>query len=738
METNRFNRRSFLRATALAGGGMLLGFYHAPETLVRDAKALPAAIPEMEPMLGHFIRIAPDGIVTIIGKNPEIGQGVKTSLPMMIAEELDVEWDQVRIEQGDLNEAAYGPQVAGGSTATPRNWEPMRRTGAAARHMLIAAAAATWGVDAAACSTRPGMVIHAPTGRSLGYGELADRAAGQTPPDPQTLPLKNPVDYRIIGRPTPAVDNPAIVTGKLVYAADVRLPGMLAAVFVKCPVFGGKVRAANLDAVRRQPGVRQAFIIEGGDRLDALVGGVAIVADTWWHAEKARERLEVDWDEGAGASESSAAFARTADALFGEAPHSTLRADGDVDAALRTAHKTVEAKYSYPFLAHATMEPQTCTARFQDGRVELWAPSQSPEPGRRLVAETLGIPPEHVTVHLTAMGGGFGRRLMNDYMVEAAWIAREAGAPVKVLYSRADDLQHDFYRPAGYHALAGGVDEEGNVVAWHNHFVTFGENGRYARAANIHGDEFPMRFVPHYRLQTSFMGLNVPTGYLRAPASNGLAFVMQSFLDELAHAAGRDPLQFQRSLLQNTPLPLSEGQRSGFKPERMLGVLDLVAEKSGWGRRTLAKDTALGVAAYYCHAGYFAEVAEVRVEAGYRVRINKVWAAGDVGAPIVNPSGAIQQVQGSIIDGISHLGEAEITIEGGRVNQSTLLEFSPLRIRQAPPEIEVHFLQSDNPPTGLGEPALPPVIPAVCNAVFAVTGKRIRHLPIGKHGFMLA
>jgi isoquinoline 1-oxidoreductase beta subunit len=719
LEITGASRRDLLKASVI-GGGLVLSFSIAAKAEAAEGAGTQA--------LNAYVRIAPNGIVTIMGKNPEIGQGIKTSLPMIIAEELDVAWENVRIEQADCDPKLYGSQFAGGSLATPMNYDDLRKVGAVARAMLVNAAATAWNCPSGDCKTSEGHVIHIATGRKASYGSLAGQCAGAAMPDPKTIPLKDPKAYKIIGKSTPQYDTQKIVTGQPLFGIDVRLPGMLYATFEKAPVFGAKVASADLDAARAVKGVRKVFLVEGGSDLSGLLPGVAVVGDTWWAARKGRNQLKTKWADHPTSKQSTASFDKQAAALAAGSPQMNLRKDGDVDAALAGAAHKVEAAYAYPFLSHAPLEPQNTTAVFKDGKLEIWAPSQNPQPGRALVAKTLGISPDNITVHMTRCGGGFGRRLSNDYMVEAAWIARETGAPVKLLWTREDDMHHDFYRPAGYHYFKGGVDKDGKVVAWQDHFVTFGEGAALASSAGMGANEFPSRFVGNCKIDQSTISTGVPTGPLRAPGSNALAFVNQSFIDELAVAAGADPLAFRMKLLGDAPM-VGTGP-SAYNAGRMKGVLAAVEKMSGWkDRGKLPKGTGMGVAFHYSHAGYFAEVVKASVAADGKIKIHKVWVAADVGRQIVNPSGALNQVQGAALEGISHALYQKITIVDGAAKESNFNTYPLLRMAMAPP-IEVKFVITDYPPTGLGEPALPPVIPALTNAIFAATGKRIRTLPI--------
>jgi isoquinoline 1-oxidoreductase subunit beta len=719
------SRRTFLKTSA-AGGGLMVSF-----TIPGMADAAQA-----KPMdLNAYISIMPNNAVTIMAKNPECGQGIKTMLPMVIAEELDVEWKNVRAEMATNNPKAYGAQFAGGSLSTPMNYEPLRRVGAATRAMLVAAAADRWKVPVTECSTEAGVILHKGSGRKLTYGQVAAQAAALPAPDPKTVALKNPKDFKIIGKFQTGVDSAKVLRGEPTFGIDVTRPGMLYAVVAKCPVHGGKVKSANLDEIKGMKGVKHAFVVEGTDNIDGLNPGVAIVADSWWLASKARNALKVEWDEGRYAKDSTAGFdARALELSKKTDADNVIRKKGDADAALSSAKHVVEAAYSYPFLAHAPLEPQNCTAEFKNGKVEIWAPTQNPQPGLVLTAKTLGLQEADVTVNMVRCGGGFGRRLANDYMVDAAWISKTVGAPVKLVWTRQDDFNHDQYRPGGYHYLKAGVDANGKLTAWKNRYVAFGRDGKFAPAANLSQAEFPGLVVDNCLVDACLIPTGIPTGPMRAPGSNAHAFVYQSFIDELAHASGQDPLKFRLDLLGEGRAivpegPAGPGGPSSFHTGRMRGVLELVAEMSGYGKRTLPKGTGLGIAFYYSHQGYFAEAAEVTVSPAGQVKVNKVWVAGDVGGQIINPNGADNQVVGGVLDGISQALHQKITFANGRPQQLTFGQNPLMRMSEAPP-VEVKFRLTEFPVTGLGEPALPPAIPAVCNAIFAATGKRIRTLPI--------
>jgi isoquinoline 1-oxidoreductase beta subunit len=734
------DRRTFLQVTGLAGGGLMIALY-TPEMLAQRGGG-----PGPAPLPSSYITINPDNTFTIVAQNPETGQGIKTALPMLIADELDVDWSQVTIKQADYDSTKYVSQTEGGSRAIPTHYTRMRQAGAGGRALMIAAAAQQWNVPAAELTTGSGTVRHAGSGRKATYASLAGRAATLTPPAPADLRLKDPKEFKIIGKGLAGVENMAITTGKPIFSIDVSLPGMLSAVFEKCPVFGGTAVSANLDEIKKLPGVRHAFIVPGaatgGRGAAAPASGVAIVADRWWQAQNARKSLRVVWNEGPVATQSSAGYAAQAQQLAAkrasEKPTGGQSADiGDVDAAFAGAAKVVEATYTFPLLSHAPLEPQNSTAHFKDGKLEIWSPSQIPNPGQ--VAGSAGIQAGDVLMHLVRAGGGFGRRLNSDYDIEVAKIARmvsdervAAGmptVPVKLLWTREDDMHHDQYRPGGFHYFKAGLDRDGRMVAFRDYVAS--------TSSVVPANEFPRGFVPNFRVfADAVTPFGIPTGALRAPGTNGISFVMQSFIDEVAVAAGKDPLQFRLDLLASPVAGPAAPGGAGFNAARARGVLEAVRDMSNWNRRaSLPKGTALGCAFQFAHSGYVAYVAEVSTGADKKVKINKAWAAVDVGRQIVNPSTSINLVQGGFIEAMSHLMAWEITIEKGRVVQNNFGQYQPARMVHTPPLIEVKFLQTDYDPTGLGEPALPPALPAVTNAIFAATGARIRTLPMAREGY---
>jgi isoquinoline 1-oxidoreductase beta subunit len=704
----------------------------------------------------NFVSISADGIASIGSPNTEMGQGSFNLLPMMVAEELDIDWKNVKIVRTGVG-PQFGGQFTAGSTATPSNWVPMRQIGGAVRGMLIAAAAQNWGVPAAECSTTPGRVVHSSSGRAAAYGELAAKAATMPVPDFSTLKLKDPKDYKIIGTTTLGGETKDIIRGKATFGIDITVPGMLYAVFEKTPVSRGKVVSANLDAIKAMKGVKHAFIVEGAPVTGnypnylfadpGLEAGVAIVADSWWAAQSARKKLQVKWDLGQLAAQDSDQTVAKAEELSKQAPARTLRKDGDTDAVFqRTDVRVVQSAYRFPIIAHNTLEPQNATAHYRDGKVEVWSTSQLPQTGQQLVARVLAIPVTDVTVHMVRAGGGFGRRCYNDSMAEAAWISKTVGAPVKLLWTREDDVQHDYYRPGGFQYLKAAIDQNGKVAAWHDHYITYGEGNSFIAEGGFDAGQFPAGLIRDYQVQSSVLPLVIKTGALRAPGSNCSAWVVQSFIDDVAHAAGKDPLALRLELLASAPAPAAPaagpgggppgGGRPGMNAARMRGVLELVAEKSGWGKRQLPPRTALGIACHYDHGGHVAEVAEVTVGADKKIKVNKVWVAADVGSHAVNPGAAEHVLQGAVIDGLSELLQ-EITLKNGRVVQSNFHQHPVMRMNEAPP-IEVHLLKTNNTPNGLGEPGLPPILPAICNAIFKATGERVHTLPFTKQGFRFA
>jgi isoquinoline 1-oxidoreductase beta subunit len=719
----RLDRRSFLKLTGMAGGGLMLAF-----AVGREADA---AAPAQEFSPNAFIRISPKGQIFILSKGPEIGQGIKTAFPLIIAEELDAKWSDVVVEQAPVNPAVFGRQSAGGSRSIPDSWEQLRKAGALARSMLVAIAATHWKVPAGECTTRDSTVWHGK--RKLGYGQVAALAAKNTVPvpDANAVKLKDRKDWKLLGGAYTGVDNRRVVTGAPLFGIDQTLPGMKIAVYEKCPAVGGKVRSANLDEIKKLSGVRDAFVIEGNGKTTEIMPGVAIVADSTWAAFEAKKALRVDWDESTASKDSWRDFTQRAQTLAAKpAGDKVLGTTGDPDAALAGAAKKVEALYTYPFVSHAPLEPQNCTAWSHDGILEFWSPTQTADRALQTAAGALGLAVEKIKINQTRVGGGFGRRLMNDYMCEAGAIAQRYAAPVKLIWTREQDMAHDFFRAGGFHSLAGGLDAAGKLIAWRDHFITFSHDGNApSSGADWSPSLFPGENVPNFQLSHTLLPLKTPTGPWRAPRSCSIAWVVQSFLHELAVAGGRDHRDFLLEVM-GEPRAL----QGGFHTGRAADVIRLVTEKAGWGRK-LPEGHGMGLAFHYSHAGHFAEVAEVSVDKNKRVKLLRMTVAGDIG-PIVNMSGAKNQCEGGVIDGFSTMLGLEITMENGRIEQSNFNQYPLLRMANQP-VVEVHFLQSDNPPTGVGEPALPPVAPAISNAIYAASGHRVRTLPLTREGFSI-
>ncbi len=731
----KVDRRTFLRLTGMAGGGLMLGVTvgcsqedPAPPTDDLRGELTPA-----EPFQPNaFVQISEDRGIVIFAPNPEVGQGVKTSLPMLVAEELDAAWSDVTVVQSDIDEARYERQVAGGSRSIPHQWLPLRQAGAIARDMLVTAAALRWEVDKGDVQTGDSQVTHPPSGRTLSYRELAAAAAQLPIPPVEQVTLKDPEDFTLLGTRVGGVDNRDLVTGAALFGIDQRLPELKYATYVKCPAVGGTVEAANLEVVKQQPGVLDAFVLDAAGGPAELGAGVAIVARDTWCAFKARDMLEVTWNESAAATDSWSEAQARARELAGGAGDTIVADSGDVSAAFDTAHRTLSAFYQYAFISHAQLEPQNTTAWWHDGRMELWAPTQTPQRAEQTVAGVLGLEADAVQVHQLRGGGGFGRRLINDPVVEAAAIARRVEGPVKLTWMREDDMAHDFYRAGGFHALQGALDGDGRVTGWNNHFISFSADGSNpVSGGSIRADIDPGPFIPNYRITQTLLPWQVPCGPWRAPGSNVIAFAHQCFLHELSHAAERDHVEFLLELL-GEPRWLEEGNEYALHTGRAAGVIRRAAEAAGWGG-PLAEGHGLGIAFYFSHAGHVAEVAEVSVSADKRIDVHRVTVAADVG-PIVNLSGAENQVKGSVVDGLSAMLGQRVTFENGRARELNFHQYPLLRMPRAP-AVDVHFIQSDFPPTGLGEPALPPLAPAVGNALFAATGERVRRLPLTAAGW---
>ena len=699
------SRREFVGAGIAAGAGLVIGFYLPHGQGSRKESFSPNA----------YLRITPDNKVTIVVARSEMGQGIRTALPMILAEELEADWKQIEIEQAGAS-TLFGDQTTGGSASIRTTWDPMRKAGAIAREMLISAAALTWGVPRSACAAENGRIKNAATNRSLSYGELVTKAA--TLPIPSDVPLKQSKDYKIVGQRLARVDSPAKVKGEAVFGIDLRIPEMKYAVLSRCPVIGGKVSSFDDKESKKIAGV--TYVGKTGD------SAVAVVADSVWGAMEGRRVLNVTWDEGANKDLNTAAVTASLKQAASKKPANLYSAGEPA----KVSGRHISAEYSLPFMAHAPMEPGNCTAHFQGTKCELWAPTQVPQDCRDSVATAIGLDPDQVKVNVTLMGGGFGRRLEHDYAVEAALVSKAINGPVKVLWTREDDMRSSTYRPASVHQLSATLDASGLPVGLAHRIIAPSISGQKGQPVpngvdpDMPDEAGPVYGIPNYLIEYILAETPVPLGWMRSVYALQAAFALESFIDELAVAAGKDPLKYRLQLLaKDQDLPYFT---TTWHTARMRGVLQLAAEKSGWDK-PLPAGRYRGVACFGCFASYMAEVVEMTME-NDQPRVHRVVAAVDCGQ-VVNPSILEQQIQGGIVYGLSNALRAKITIEKGRVVQGNFDDYAPLRMDETP-VVEVYAVPSAESPTGIGEPSVPPIAPALCNAIYAATKKRIRALPI--------
>jgi len=699
------SRREFVAAGVAAGAGLVVGFY-LPHGGKRSKEVFSP---------NAYVRITPENKITIVVARSEMGQGIRTALPMILAEELEADWKQIEIEQAGAS-TLYGDQTTGGSASVRTTWDPMRKAGAAAREMLISAAALTWGVPRSSCVAQNGNVLHGASKRQLSYGELAKTAS--TLPVPTDVPLKQSKDYKIVGQRLARVDTPSKVKGEAVFGIDFRMPGMKYAVLSRCPTIGGKVVSFDDKESKKISGVN--YVGKIGD------SAVAVVADSVWGAMEGRRVLNVNWDDGPNKNLNTAAVVESLKQAAAK-KGATLYSAGDTS---KAAGRRVSAEYQLPFMAHAPMEPGNCTAHFQGSTCELWAPTQVPQDCRDSVAQAVGLDPDRVKVNVTLMGGGFGRRLEHDYAVESALVSKAVQAPVKVIWTREDDMRSSTYRPASLHQLSAVVDGLGYPVAFTHRLIAASISGQKGQpgpngvdpdlpdeAALVYG-------LPNVSLEYVAAETAVPLGWMRSVYALQAAFATESFVDELAVAAGKDPLEYRLHMLakdQDIPFFVTT-----WHTARMRGVLQLAADKAGWSK-PLPAGRFRGIACFACFSSYVAEVVEISM--GKDVpRVHRVVVAVDCGQ-VVNPSILEQQIPGGVIYALSNALRAKITIEKGRVVQGNFDDYAPVRMEEAP-LVEVHAVASVESPTGIGEPSVPPLAPALCNAIYAATKKRIRALPI--------